>query len=185
MNDLGWLYGSGRGVSLDYGKAREWYQKAAAGNTTAMKNLGCAVRERPGRGPGLRQSPRVVSKQPPLHQHHDQPAILQVCPPNYSFRHRCAFRLRLMCWKAARRLARSLLASKSKHGCANSSAKAAPLDPGLPGQLAEPGALFFVVHPFDVLHCLLRKASLNLHFISLDDSKLALVKRQRLALGRA
>ena len=31
------------------------------------------------------------------------------------------------------------------------------LDPGLPGQLAEAGALFFVVHPFGVPHCLLKR----------------------------
>ena len=61
------------------------------------------------------------------------------------------------------------------------------LDPGLPGQLAEPGALFFVVQTFGVLHCVLRKASLNPHFISLDDSKLTVrgLDRQWLNLGNA
>ena len=41
MNNLGDLYYYGRGVARDYGKTREWYQKAAdAGNTVAMTNLG-------------------------------------------------------------------------------------------------------------------------------------------------
>jgi TPR repeat protein/formylglycine-generating enzyme required for sulfatase activity len=41
MNNLGTLYGDGKGVARDYGKAREWYQKAAdAGHTDAMYNLG-------------------------------------------------------------------------------------------------------------------------------------------------
>jgi TPR repeat protein len=40
MCNLGWLYQNGK-VALDYGKAREWYQKAAdAGNTDSMKKLG-------------------------------------------------------------------------------------------------------------------------------------------------
>jgi hypothetical protein len=41
MNKLGDLYYDGRGVAQDYGKAREWYQKAAdAGNAVAMNKLG-------------------------------------------------------------------------------------------------------------------------------------------------
>jgi len=41
MNSLGELYYYGKGVIQDYGKAREWYQKAAdAGNTHAMNELG-------------------------------------------------------------------------------------------------------------------------------------------------
>ena len=36
MIHLGWLYRDGWGVAQDYGKAREWYQKAA----DAMGNLG-------------------------------------------------------------------------------------------------------------------------------------------------
>ena len=41
MNNLGELYYSGHGVAQDYGKAREWYQKAAdAGNTDGLFNLG-------------------------------------------------------------------------------------------------------------------------------------------------
>jgi TPR repeat protein len=37
MNNLGELYYYGHGVTRDYGKAREWYQKAAdGGNTNAM-----------------------------------------------------------------------------------------------------------------------------------------------------
>jgi TPR repeat protein len=41
MSNLGWLYENGQGVTQDYTKAREWYQKAAeAGNTDAMINLG-------------------------------------------------------------------------------------------------------------------------------------------------
>jgi hypothetical protein len=40
MNNLGDLYYYGRGVAQDYGKAREWYQKAAdAGNTDAKRAL--------------------------------------------------------------------------------------------------------------------------------------------------
>jgi uncharacterized protein len=38
---FGLLYENGWGVAHDYGKAREWYQKAAdAGNPVAMRNLG-------------------------------------------------------------------------------------------------------------------------------------------------
>ena len=38
---LGWLYDNGYGVEQDYGKAREWYQKAVdKGNERAMANLG-------------------------------------------------------------------------------------------------------------------------------------------------
>ena len=40
MFNLGLLYDNGQGVAQDYGKAREWYQKAAeAGNTDAKKAL--------------------------------------------------------------------------------------------------------------------------------------------------
>ena len=46
---------NGQGVAQDYAKAREWYEKAAAkDNVTAMINLGRALRERSGRGAGLR-----------------------------------------------------------------------------------------------------------------------------------
>jgi len=38
---LGYLYELGQGVAQDFGKAYEWYQKAAnAGNTHAMLRLG-------------------------------------------------------------------------------------------------------------------------------------------------
>jgi TPR repeat protein len=41
MANLGLLYRNGRGVTQDYVKAREWYEKAAAkDNATAMFNLG-------------------------------------------------------------------------------------------------------------------------------------------------
>jgi TPR repeat protein len=41
MNNLGALYAHGQGVAQDYGKAREWLQKAAdAGNPDAMNALG-------------------------------------------------------------------------------------------------------------------------------------------------
>jgi TPR repeat protein len=40
MNNLGVLCHEGQGVTQDYGKAREWYQKAAdAGNAMAKQNL--------------------------------------------------------------------------------------------------------------------------------------------------
>jgi uncharacterized protein len=41
MNILGVMYEFGHGVAQDYGKAREWYQKAAdAGNAIGMDHLG-------------------------------------------------------------------------------------------------------------------------------------------------
>jgi TPR repeat protein len=41
MNNLGWLYKNGQGVAQDYGKAREWFQKAAdAGDTDGMNDSG-------------------------------------------------------------------------------------------------------------------------------------------------
>jgi hypothetical protein len=41
MGSLGWLYENGFGVAQDYVKAREWYEKAAAkDSTTAMNSLG-------------------------------------------------------------------------------------------------------------------------------------------------
>ena len=41
MHDLGLLYPNGHGVAQDYGKAREWFEKAAAkDNHYAMVNLG-------------------------------------------------------------------------------------------------------------------------------------------------
>jgi len=40
MTNLGWLYENGRGMAQDYAKAREWYEKAAKDNTTAMTSLG-------------------------------------------------------------------------------------------------------------------------------------------------
>jgi hypothetical protein len=40
MNSLGRLYENGWGVAQDYGKARQWYQKAAdADNTDARQAL--------------------------------------------------------------------------------------------------------------------------------------------------
>jgi TPR repeat protein len=40
MTNLGWLYEKGKGVTQDYSKAREWYQKAAdAGNADAKEAL--------------------------------------------------------------------------------------------------------------------------------------------------
>ena len=59
--NLGALYANGQGVAQDYAKAREWYEKAAdKGDASAMTNLGCALRQRSGRGAGLRQGARVV-----------------------------------------------------------------------------------------------------------------------------
>jgi TIR domain/Sel1 repeat len=41
MYDLGLVYANGKGVAQDYGKAREWYQRAAdVGKALAMNNLG-------------------------------------------------------------------------------------------------------------------------------------------------
>jgi uncharacterized protein len=41
MYSIGVLYTDGLGVQQDYGKAREWYEKSAAGdNVFAMENLG-------------------------------------------------------------------------------------------------------------------------------------------------
>ncbi|MBV8134272.1 MAG: SEL1-like repeat protein [Deltaproteobacteria bacterium] len=40
MRNLGLLYEHGNGVDQDYGKAREWFQKAAdAGNADAKREL--------------------------------------------------------------------------------------------------------------------------------------------------
>ena len=40
MNSLGWLYQTGQGGTMDYSKAREWYEKAAAtSNRNALYNL--------------------------------------------------------------------------------------------------------------------------------------------------
>ncbi len=40
MNGLGVIYDHGEGVPQDYQKAREWYEKAAAGgNTNAQQRL--------------------------------------------------------------------------------------------------------------------------------------------------
>ena len=60
MTNLGWLYENGRGVAQDYGKACEWYQKAAdAGNAYAMKAwAGCMLTARA--SPRITQGPRVV-----------------------------------------------------------------------------------------------------------------------------
>ena len=66
MYSLGYLYRWGQGVALDYGHAREWYQKAAEkGKRKGHELLGLPVREGPGRHQGLRQSARVVPKGPP------------------------------------------------------------------------------------------------------------------------
>ena len=41
MTNLGWIYRDGLGVPRDYGKAREWYEKAAAaGHSVAMVSVG-------------------------------------------------------------------------------------------------------------------------------------------------
>ena len=41
MNTIGWLYRNGYGVEQDYGKALEWYEKAAElGHFGAMNNIG-------------------------------------------------------------------------------------------------------------------------------------------------
>jgi uncharacterized protein len=41
MNNLGVLYRDGQGVAQDYGKAREWFQRAAnADAAAAMNHLG-------------------------------------------------------------------------------------------------------------------------------------------------
>jgi TPR repeat protein len=41
MLNIGVLYANGQGVTQDYGKAREWYERAsAAGSSTAMRNIG-------------------------------------------------------------------------------------------------------------------------------------------------
>jgi TPR repeat protein len=41
MNNLGFLYDHGLGVTKDYTQARQWYEKsAAAGNPMAIANLG-------------------------------------------------------------------------------------------------------------------------------------------------
>jgi TPR repeat protein len=49
MENLGFLYETGFGVTQDYAKAREWYQKAAdKGNADAMASLGLAYQN--GRG---------------------------------------------------------------------------------------------------------------------------------------
>ena len=41
MNNLGDMYANGRGVDQDYGLARAWYEKAAAGGSgAAMSSLG-------------------------------------------------------------------------------------------------------------------------------------------------
>ena len=39
MNGLGVIYDHGEGVPQDYQKAREWYEKAAGGNTNAQQRL--------------------------------------------------------------------------------------------------------------------------------------------------
>jgi TPR repeat protein len=46
MTNLGWLYENGQGVAQDFGKAREWYEKAAdKGNARAMFKLGQLYRD--------------------------------------------------------------------------------------------------------------------------------------------
>jgi TPR repeat protein len=46
MNDLGYMYGTGRGVAKDYTEAVRWYRKAAdAGSVAAMDNLGVMYRD--------------------------------------------------------------------------------------------------------------------------------------------
>ena len=61
MRNLGVAYVHGDGVAQDYAKAREWYEKAAAkGDAIAMTRPRPALRQRSGRGAGLRQGARVV-----------------------------------------------------------------------------------------------------------------------------
>ena len=76
MRNLGLLYDNGQGVAQDYAKAREWYEKAAEnGSAAAMSSLGSALRQRSGRGAGLRQGARVVRKgrRQGRRERHDQP----------------------------------------------------------------------------------------------------------------
>jgi TPR repeat protein len=52
MNNLGRFYEHGEGVPQDYGKAREWFEKAAAKDVAAaMYNLGVLF----GNGEGVPQ----------------------------------------------------------------------------------------------------------------------------------
>ena len=61
MRNLGLLYANGQGVAQDYAKAREWYEKAAdKGERERHGQPRPALRQRSGRGAGLRQGARVV-----------------------------------------------------------------------------------------------------------------------------
>ena len=45
MNNIGYLYDKGLGVTQDYAEAKRWYEKAAAaGHSGAMVNLGDVYR---------------------------------------------------------------------------------------------------------------------------------------------
>src|ERR1700680_2014717 len=60
MLSLGSLYDYSLGVTQDYGKAREWYQKAAdTSNASAMNSLGWLYPGRLGHRPRLRKGPRA------------------------------------------------------------------------------------------------------------------------------
>jgi hypothetical protein len=62
MQSLGTLYAVGQGVPQDYGKASEWFHRAAdAGNTDAMYNLGVLYRDGKGRRQGRWEGSRVDS----------------------------------------------------------------------------------------------------------------------------
>ena len=60
MFNLGFLYANGQGVAQDYTKAREWYEKAAAGQHERHAQPRHALRQWLGCGAGLRQGARVV-----------------------------------------------------------------------------------------------------------------------------
>ena len=56
MVNLGLLYENGQGVAQDYAKAREWYEKAADKDNATPWQPRPALRQRSGRGAGLRQA---------------------------------------------------------------------------------------------------------------------------------
>jgi TPR repeat protein len=62
MNDLGWLSQNGEGTRQDYGEARRWFEKAAAGNPVAIYNLGLLYQSGKGREAGLWRGAAVVRK---------------------------------------------------------------------------------------------------------------------------
>jgi TPR repeat protein len=57
------LYQKGQGVTQDYAKAREWYQKAAdAGDPIAMDNLGVLYRDGPGGAQDSKRPPTPATR---------------------------------------------------------------------------------------------------------------------------